>query len=64
MRIPLRRVHSHWSVVNRPSWWVGVIVIRLLLGGRMKDVAIAVMLSVHSSIVLSVHMPREGDSSS
>lgn len=43
---------------------MGVIVIRLLLGGRMKDVAIAVMLSVHSSIVLSVHMPREGDSSS
>lgn len=43
---------------------MGVIVVRLLLGSRMKDVTIAVMLSVHSSIVLSVHVPREGNSSS
>lgn len=41
-----------------------VIVIRLLLGSRMKDMAIIVMLSVHSSIVLSVHVPGEGHRSS
>lgn len=43
---------------------MGVIVIRLLLGSRVKHVAVTMMLSVHSSIVLSAHVSRKRDSSS